>query len=84
MFMLHGVLMIPKVVVQPNLDDVQDALIIAGKFISCVSKGVGQWSGGKTTKVISSSMSRLCIYAILILIVLQLREWYVIDLFSKA
>lgn len=51
MFLLHGVLLIPKVAVQPNLDEVQDALVSAGRMITSVSKGVGQWSGGKTTKV---------------------------------
>lgn len=46
-FILHAILLIPKVSIQPNLDDVQEALIQAGKYITAVSKGVGQWTGGK-------------------------------------
>lgn len=44
-FLLHSVLMIPKVAVQPNLEEVQDVLVLAGKNITSVSKGVGQWTG---------------------------------------
>lgn len=39
--------MIPKVAIQPPLDDVQEVLILAGKNITSVSKGVAQWCGGK-------------------------------------
>ncbi|KAF5305838.1 hypothetical protein FQR65_LT07577 [Abscondita terminalis] len=46
-FILNAVLLIPKVVIQPNLDEVQEALIQVGKYITSVSKGVGQWTGGK-------------------------------------
>lgn len=46
-FMLHSVLMIPKVGIKPNLDEVQDVLILAGKNITSVSKGVGQWTAGQ-------------------------------------
>jgi hypothetical protein len=44
--------MIPRVVVRPSLDDVQEALVAAGKFITNVSKGVGQWTGGKGPQVL--------------------------------
>lgn len=46
-FLLNAVLMIPKVSIQPNLEEVQEVLALAGKNITSVSKGVGQWSGGK-------------------------------------
>ncbi|XP_017781875.1 PREDICTED: dynein heavy chain 5, axonemal [Nicrophorus vespilloides] len=46
-FILEAILMIPKVSIQPNLEDVQEILIMAGKLITSVSKGVGQWTGGK-------------------------------------
>jgi dynein heavy chain len=46
-FVLNSVLMIPKVAVQPNLEEVQDVLNLAGKNITSVSKGVGQWTGGR-------------------------------------
>lgn len=46
-FILNSVLMIPKVAIQPNLEEVQDVLNLAGKNITSVSKGVGQWSGGR-------------------------------------
>lgn len=46
-FILNSVLLIPKVAVQPNLEEVQDVLNLAGKNITSVSKGVGQWMRGK-------------------------------------
>lgn len=46
-FILHSVLMIPKVTIQPTLDEVQDVLIRAGKTITGVAKGVGQWTAGR-------------------------------------
>lgn len=51
--MLHATLMIPSVIVKPNLDEVQEALTIAGKAIIGVSKGVAQWTAGmkKTERV---------------------------------
>lgn len=39
--------MIPKVGIKPNLEEVQDVLILAGKNITSVSKGVGQWTAGQ-------------------------------------
>lgn len=47
MFLVHSTLMIPNVVIRPTLDDLQDALITAGKNITGVAKGVAQWSSGK-------------------------------------
>jgi dynein heavy chain len=44
--------MIPRVVVRPSMEDVQEALVAAGKFITNVSKGVGQWTGGKGPQVL--------------------------------
>jgi hypothetical protein len=49
--------MIPRVVVRPSLEDVQDALIAAGKLITNVSKGVGQWTGGKDPQVLDTGLS---------------------------
>lgn len=50
-FLLNAMLMIPNVVVRPSLDEVQEALIVAGKNITGVSKGVGQWTGGQNQQV---------------------------------
>lgn len=47
-FLLHATLMIPRVAIVPTLDEIQDILIIAGRYITSVSKGVGQWTGGKS------------------------------------
>ncbi|RZC39074.1 dynein heavy chain 5, axonemal [Asbolus verrucosus] len=49
-FVLNSVLLIPKVAVQPNLEEVQEVLNLAGKNITSVSKGVGQWTGGRPQK----------------------------------
>jgi hypothetical protein len=38
--------------VRPSLEDVQEALVTAGKFITSVAKGVGQWTGGKSAQVL--------------------------------
>ncbi|KAK4873406.1 hypothetical protein RN001_015435 [Aquatica leii] len=46
-FRINAILLIPKVAIQPNLDEVQEALVQVGKYIIYVSKGVGQWTGGK-------------------------------------
>lgn len=43
--------MIPNVVIKPNLEEVQEALVQAGKNIAGVSKGVAQWTGGKVSQV---------------------------------
>lgn len=52
--------MIPSVLVKPNLDDVQESLMIAGKTIAGVAKGVAQWDGGnkeaKSEKVKSEKL----------------------------
>lgn len=50
-FLLHSSLMIPNIVVKPSLEEVQEALVTAGKNITSVSKGVGQWTGGKNNQV---------------------------------
>lgn len=46
-FLINAVLMIPNVAIKPTLDEIQETLITAGRNITCVSKGVGQWTGGK-------------------------------------
>lgn len=50
-FLLNALLMIPNIVIRPSLEDVQEALVIAGKHITGVAKGVAQWTGGKQVKV---------------------------------
>lgn len=49
-FLVNAQLMIPNIVIRPTLDDIQDALIHAGKNIVGVSKGVAQWSSGKDVR----------------------------------
>lgn len=46
-FLVESKLMIPNVAIRPTLDELQDALITAGKNITGVAKGVAQWSTGK-------------------------------------
>lgn len=46
-FLVNSILMIPNIVIRPTLDDLQEALITAGKNITGVAKGVAQWSSGK-------------------------------------
>lgn len=46
-FLVHSTLMIPNVAIRPTLDELQDALIVAGKNITGVAKGVAQWTSGK-------------------------------------
>lgn len=43
--------MIPNVSVTPTLEEIQDVLVLAGKHISGLSKGVAQWTGGKAPRV---------------------------------
>ncbi|KAK0178414.1 hypothetical protein PV328_002364 [Microctonus aethiopoides] len=45
-FLLQATLMIPSVIVKPSLEEVQEALTLAGKTITGVSKGVAQWNAG--------------------------------------
>ncbi|VEN47384.1 unnamed protein product, partial [Callosobruchus maculatus] len=46
-FKINSVLIIPKVGIQPTLDEVQEVLVRVGKNIVSVSKGVGQWTAGE-------------------------------------
>ncbi|XP_008556957.2 dynein axonemal heavy chain 5 [Microplitis demolitor] len=46
-FLIQATLMIPSVVVKPSLEQVQDALTVAGKAIAGVAKGVAQWTAAK-------------------------------------
>ncbi|KAG8296780.1 hypothetical protein J6590_049807 [Homalodisca vitripennis] len=50
-FLLNALLMIPNIVIRPSLEDVQEALVIAGRNITGVAKGVAQWTGGKQIKL---------------------------------
>nr|XP_023020662.1 dynein heavy chain 5, axonemal [Leptinotarsa decemlineata] len=45
-FLLNSMLLIPKVGIKPNLEEVQEVLLSAGKSITSVAKGVGQWTAG--------------------------------------
>ncbi|CAH0703217.1 unnamed protein product [Spodoptera exigua] len=58
LFLLHASLMIPNVSVTPTLDDIQEVLLLAGKHISGLSKGVAQWTGGKTSRVSWKKIAR--------------------------
>lgn len=49
-FLVHSTLMIPNVAIRPTLDELQDALVTAGKNITGVAKGVAQWSSGKEVR----------------------------------
>lgn len=51
MFLLQATLMIPNVSVNPTLEEIQEVLVLGGKHISGLSKGVAQWTGGKANKV---------------------------------
>lgn len=53
-FLVHSMLMIPNVAIRPTLDELQDALIAAGKNITGVAKGVAQWTSGKDVSVFFS------------------------------
>lgn len=43
--------MIPNISIRPNLDELQEALIAAGKNMTAVSKGVAQWTSSKENVV---------------------------------
>lgn len=49
--MVNAVLLIPNVAVRPSLDDIQEAVVSVGRLMTSVSKGVGQWTGGKGPQV---------------------------------
>lgn len=46
-FLVYSILMIPNIAIKPTLEELQEALITAGRNITGVSKGVAQWSSGK-------------------------------------
>lgn len=50
-FLVHSTLLIPNVAIRPTLDELQDALIAAGKNITGVAKGVAQWTSGKDVSI---------------------------------
>lgn len=51
-FALYAQLQIPNVVIKPNLEELQEILITAGRNISGIAKGVAQWTSGKENPVI--------------------------------
>lgn len=59
MFQLNTILKIPNFVIQPNMNEIQECLMLAGKYISGVSKGVAQWSTGKIQQVCFLSTTSL-------------------------
>lgn len=63
LFIVHAILNIPNICLKPKLDEVQEALVIASKHITGVSRGVGQWTGAKT-KQVCLSMIFLFFYTI--------------------
>lgn len=50
-FEVHAILMIPSIVIRPDINELQDTMTQAGKMMVGVAKGVGQWSGNRKTKV---------------------------------
>lgn len=50
-YLVHSTLLIPNIAIRPTLDDLQEALITAGKNITGVSKGVAQWTTGKEVNI---------------------------------
>lgn len=66
-FLLHASLMIPNIAVKPSLEEVQEALVTAGKNITSVAKGVAQWTGGKVIQVTIADdcPSCLCVTCVL-------------------
>lgn len=51
-FVLSAMLLIPKVGVQPDLEEVQEVLNLAGKNITAVSKGIGQWAANQEVSLL--------------------------------
>ncbi|CAD6991963.1 unnamed protein product [Ceratitis capitata] len=58
-FALHAQLQIPHVVIKPNLDELQEILITAGKNITGIAKGVAQWTSGKEPQVSTTPQPRV-------------------------
>ncbi len=55
-FLLNSILMIPNIAVRPSLDDLQEALVLAGKNIAGVSKGVAQWGAGRDENAVTNQV----------------------------
>lgn len=51
-FEVQAILKVPAIVIRPDINELQELMVQAGKMMVGVSKGVGQWSGNKKTKVI--------------------------------
>ncbi|XP_050432698.1 dynein axonemal heavy chain 5 [Adelges cooleyi] len=49
-FEVNAILMIPSIVIRPDIGELQEMMVQAGKMMVAVAKGVGQWSGNKKTK----------------------------------
>lgn len=57
-FLLNAMLMIPNVAIRPSLDELQEALIMAGKNITGIAKGVAQWNSSKEATANVATTSR--------------------------
>lgn len=62
-FALHAQLQIPHVVIKPNLDELQDILVTAGKNITGIAKGVAQWSSGKDPPVRTAPLNSFAMFS---------------------
>lgn len=50
-FALYAQLQIPRIIVKPSLEELQDILIAASKSITGIAKGVAQWTTSKEQAV---------------------------------
>lgn len=57
-FLVYSTLMIPNIAIKPTLEELQEALITAGRNITGVSKGVAQWSSGKEVSIVKNSFKK--------------------------
>lgn len=55
-FLVYSTLMIPNIAIKPTLEELQEALIAAGRNITGVSKGVAQWTSGKEVCTIATTL----------------------------
>lgn len=57
-FAIYAQLQIPNVIIKPNLEELQEIIITAGKNITGIAKGVAQWTSGKENPVSSKDGKR--------------------------
>uniref|UniRef100_A0A2S2PXW6 Dynein heavy chain 5, axonemal n=1 Tax=Sipha flava TaxID=143950 RepID=A0A2S2PXW6_9HEMI len=55
-FEVQAILMVPSIVIRPDINELQDIMVQAGKLMVGVSRGVGQWSGNKKTKSVPATV----------------------------